>query len=330
MKSSKSSRLSVAPRKVRRGERPRADRAPYMNQALAILEGKAEKIFARAQAMGTDLARKNQRLAARIEKQRSVLRAESRKSGLPVSAAALSALDSEHSAGHLGPMRLARMAELGLIVKDLVPDQVPMPDIDQISPWTIEPGGYIGFTGTGFGASLGKALLELRAGECVELDIVNWSDTYVEARLDPMFGEIPLRPHYGKTWLITAAGNSSNSWPIMFSPHYVIYAATWTRSLLGGLFGSHADGIALEGKTMDDPDFVLSRVTKHHYLDGWSELRSPNAEGLKLEQGYHMGVSAFDTAQMSIIWEVKGPKNIWPPSIDGGDGWSDWVVLGPA
>ena len=42
------------------------------------------------------------------------------------------------------------------------------------------------------------------------------------------------------------------------------------------------------------------------------------------------GYRAFDTAQMSIIWEVKGPKNIWPPSIDGGDGWSDWVVLGPA
>jgi hypothetical protein len=126
---------------------------------------------------------------------------------------------------------------------------------------------------------------------------------------------VPLRPYYGKIWLQTGEGITSNVWPMMYYPIYSEYLAGWTKRVSGGLFGKGVTKTFLQNRMLGDGDFTVRLTTRHHSGDGWSELRYPYASGQSLAQGWHIGVDAFDEAHMTIWYHVYGPKGIDPPYV---------------
>lgn len=195
------------------------------------------------------------------------------------------------------------------------------PDIDQISPFSISPGYSVELVGTCFGPSQGKVLAKISAASVIELEVLSWSDTRVVARVNRIIGDIPLRPYYGKIWLMTGAGVASNTWPIQYYPVYGIWIAMWLKRVSGGVFGNSANGTLLAGAQMGDTDFTLERVERSHSGSGWSALRSPMASGQSMAQGWHIGVGAGRHAMMSLLYRVKGPKGIPPTYFSALGAW---------
>ncbi|MFW9889739.1 MAG: hypothetical protein ACFFER_16240 [Candidatus Thorarchaeota archaeon] len=189
------------------------------------------------------------------------------------------------------------------------------PDIDQADPY-IKPGEGILLYGTCFGPPQGKVLLEISEGEIVELEAVEWSETRIYAVLNSLIGEAGLRPYYGRVWVQTGSGATSNVWPIMFEPILSVYAAIAGAAITGGWFGGSEDGVLLRNQRIADVDFEIESVKRIHEGDGWSKLKSPNAGGKDLQQGWHIGVKAFGLAQMLLEYRLIGPKNVPTPFFE--------------
>lgn len=190
------------------------------------------------------------------------------------------------------------------------------PDIDAFSPYTVSPGSLITIAGVNFGPAQGKVLLEIKADFVIELSVTDWTETTVRASIEPLIGDVPLRPYYGKLWLQTGSGMTSNAFPIMYYPIYSLYWLNYDQSIGSCCWGDTADGPALPGAYIGDPDFSLVAVTMNHDGDGHSELLYPMAAGQSLEQGYHMGCRGHCSASMTISFQACGPKGISPPSLN--------------
>jgi len=201
-------------------------------------------------------------------------------------------------------------------IQEILNDQGPcdQPDIDNVADTWIRPGKEIDLYGTCFGSNLGKVLLEITsAGTIVELQVSRWINTHVRAQLSSLISSVP--EYYGRIWLQTSNGVTSNVWPIMFYPLYSIYLGSKSEGCLGWYWGCSETDTVLDNVLLNDERFRVHKVFGTHYGDGWSELRPPHAVGQALRQGYHIGCSAFEHAVITIYYQIIGPKGITPPPV---------------
>jgi hypothetical protein len=182
------------------------------------------------------------------------------------------------------------------------------------------PGSGIYIWGVCFGPPQGRVLMQVTpSGDVVDLEVAEWSDTCVRARLSPFI--CGLREYDdGRFWIVTGKGRSSNWLVAKFLPWSTIWQATKRISQDGGLFGGSKDGTFLSGVWIEDTAFTV-QVTSEHIGDGWSALRSPNAYGQSLAQGYHIGVGAFGSATIELNYWLSGPKCVNPPQVSGLPAW---------
>lgn len=310
----------TTPCKVLKGEKPRTRRARNLKKARLQVMKNYEQLMHRVQELQSKIEKHNQKVETQFKKKLKEAEKRAQKKSKPLTWKDRKALEIKKEAQQRYAYYEAYYGELQQAVAALGACE---PDIDQVSYSSIRPGGVADLNGTCFGPSQGKVLLEVSAQHVIELEVTSWNDTRVVATVNPIVAEVPLRPHYGKIWLQTGNGTTSNVWPIMYYPIYSEYLASWTKHVFGGVWGSSKNGTFLEGHLLGDGDFTLDRVTRSHWSDGWSELRSPYAGGQSLEQGWHIGVSAAKHAYMKLTYVVVGPKGISPPYISelGGWGW---------
>ena len=62
-------------------------------------------------------------------------------------------------------------------------------------------------------------------------------------------------------------------------------------------------------------DFKIVNMQSEHSGDGHSELVEPHASGQNLEQGAHIGLSAYENGCVSITYTLEGPKGVNPPLV---------------
>jgi hypothetical protein len=279
-----------------------------------------DQLIQRVQELQPKIEKHNQKVDTQFEKQLKEAEKRAQKKGKPLTWKDRKALEIKREVKYRYAYHEAYYAELQQAIAAL---GACVPDIDQVWQSSIRPGGAADINGTCFGPSQGKVLLEVSAQHVIELEVYSWTDTQVIATVNPIVAEVPLRPHYGKIWLQTGGGATSNVWPIMYYPIYSWYLGSWTKHVFGGVWGSSKNGTFLKNRNLGDGDFTLERVDRTHWSDGWSELRYPYAGGQSLQQGWHIGVSAWDHAYMKLTYVVLGPKGISPPYISelGGWGW---------
>lgn len=194
------------------------------------------------------------------------------------------------------------------------------PDIDNVSSTWVRPGKEIDLYGTCFGSNLGKVILEITsAGEIVELQTSRWTNTHVRGKLSSLISSVP--EYYGRIWLQTSNGATSNVWPIMFYPTYSLYIGSIRKSIEGWYFGNSKTDTVLDNVILNDERFRIYHVFRIHDMDGWSELRFPYASGHIFRQGYHIGCSAFEVAALTIYYQIMGPKGIIPPLVSALGPW---------
>lgn len=192
------------------------------------------------------------------------------------------------------------------------------PDVDRVSSAYVSPGQSLVFEGTCFGPPQGKVQLQITSTQTVELEVSRWTDTSVEATLSSLL--TGLRPYYGRVWIVSGDARTSNSWPVQFRPNHVLWCGGWLHRLGGGVFGDSENGTAFAANPqISDADFYVWDVRSTHSGDGWSSMQEPYASGRSVAQGYHMGVGAFGTAEMQLIYWIAGPMGIAAPLIPGLD-----------
>lgn len=203
------------------------------------------------------------------------------------------------------------------------------PDLDEVTPFSVCPGRFVQLRGTCFGDTPGQVLYNIAPNnQIVDLEILSWSQTEIEATLATDISG--LRPFDGRMWMIDASGRQSNDFPVSFRPMLVLHFATMGIQVRAGLLGFPGPGdpdtsIALDGQTLDDADFDIERTESTHTGEGWSELRAPHASGQSLSQGWHMGLASRETGTIQILYRLKGPRGIQPPTIAR---LSPWGMLG--
>lgn len=194
------------------------------------------------------------------------------------------------------------------------------PDIDSLSNFTILPGAGVEIFGTCFDEPLGKVIMTVTPDDdTLELEVLSWSETYILAQMNHLVSS--LRPNDGMIWIETRQGVESNAWPMHFVPSMSTWVWLESRDLGGGLFGDSENGSLFDDVFLNDIDFDIFEVRHEHDGDGWSEFRHPWAGDQKMEQGYHIGVAALDSANMDAFYFMKGPKGITPPSTASWDCW---------
>ena len=309
------------PRKIRDGEKPRKTRAKNLEKARLNVMKNYERLTELVKKLEPEVSRHNKKVDDMFSKQLKEAAEKAEKKGISFSYAERKRMEEKRSAEYRHAFKELYYRSLQEFFQELV--GVCEPDIDEINPYSIRPGGVLVLRGTCFGPSQGKVLLKISSENIVELEAYMWSETLVYAQLNPIIAEVPLRPYYGGVWLQTGSGETSNIWPIMYYPIYSVYIATWIRRLWGGVWGNSENDTFLENRNLGDPDCTIEWVERHHWGDGWSELRSPNAGGQSLAQGYHIGVAAAGHANMELLYRVVGPKGIDPPYISelGPWGW---------
>lgn len=300
-------------------ERPREKRDPSVARIKAELLLRMEKIERRAKQIESSMGGTDA-IETRVRERIRTAAEEAKAAGKPLSRAEYERLRTQDVAtkSAFDEVYYTEALEIARELKRTAPD------LDQVSEAYARPGGVVWLYGTCFGPSQGKVLLELTNGRVIELDVRRWSETFIDAYVNPIIAQVPLRPHYGSLWIITGAGDTSNVWPIQYMPVYSEYIAQWTRNLRGHGAGSHEDDVFLRDCGLGDPDFSIIQVDHRHSGSGWSEKRYPFAGGRDMAQGYHIGVSWAGLARMTLLYAVRGPKGIDPPYIEPLGTWT-WL-----
>jgi hypothetical protein len=299
----------LIPRKFTKEETPREKRASNLEEARSMVMKDYDKLTKAFLKFEKEFETLNEETEKKVNAALKEAAAEAEKSGKP-----FTWTDRADKESQFAFQKAYAAAYYPLLQKAISGLGVCEPDIDQTDPY-IRPGRSIYIYGTCFGPPQGKVLLEIRAGDIVELEVIEWSETGIHAWLNSIIAEVGLRPYYGRVWIQTGNGATSNVWPIMFKPIYSAYFATWTKHVCGGLFGKSKDGTFLNNRRLGDADFEIEWIERHHSGDGWSDKRSPHGGGQDLEQGWHIGVAAFDHATMTLGYRLKGPKNVTPPFV---------------
>jgi vacuolar-type H+-ATPase subunit H len=305
---------NIIPKKVRPNEKGRESRSKIIDEAKMEVMKNFSKVVEYAKKLGPEIDKHNKKVIAAFEAKLENIK----KKGQPISADALNSMMNETFVAQ----RFAHKEAFYSILDDYMkPYPIPcLPDIDSLSKYQLRPGEIVEFNGVCFGSSLGKVMYEITpSGGTVELEVSSWTNTRVVAALSVYING--LRPYFGKIWLKRGDGKTSNIWPMQFIPLYRKYTGTWSRNLEGGWHGKSENGKAFEDKQLNDADFSIFLVESNHSGDGWSELRYPFAGGQIVEQGYHIGVAAFNNANTNIFWSMKGPVGITPPT--SGPHWFD-------
>jgi hypothetical protein len=307
----------ITPRKILEVEKPRAKRSTFVDEARLQVLKDVQRVVELAKKLEPEIDKHNKKVIASYTRKFENIK----KRGQPISAMRHKGLIEEQFFMQRYAFKEAYYHVFGEYLEQY---ELPcFPDIDRLSTYWISPGARVEFNGTCFGPSQGKVLLEITSsGGVVELEVLSWTTTRVVASLSVYISG--LRPHYGRIWLATGDGRTSNTWPIQFVPLYREYIGSWSKHLGGGLFGDSEDGTAFDDEQLNDSDFNIFLVTSHHSGDGWSKLQSPSAGGQRIEQGYHIGVASCNSANMSIYWHLEGPVGITPPMA--GPYWWDTEV----
>ena len=296
--------------KITPNMKPRKTRVKNLEKARVQVWQNYDKYIKAAKSLEKHITKNNEkREASFIERMKNVVE-KAKKSGKPFTWAERENMENEHFAGFRFAYKEAYYKSLQFFIEQL---GICLPDIDSISPFSIRPGGRLELWGSCFGPSQGKVILQITPNDYVEAEVSIWNENYICSFLNRLFGNVPLRPYYGKVWIQRGDGVTSNVWPLMYYPIYSLYIATWVKRVSGGLFGESKNGTFLRNRSLNDPDFEVERVERHHWGDGWSEKRAPHASGQSMGQGWHIGVSAFGHANMRLLYRVKGPKGINPP-----------------
>lgn len=290
----------AAVRKIRDNERPRA-----RNDALLLVRARVE-----AEYVAAHIKKRGQMAMPRVS-MRAAMEAELKRTK---KAAPTTWKDYRPIRDRLVAQRVFDLEFYKQFQQAVQGAGLSDPDIDTFFPDTVSPGEYITIGGVNFGPPQGKVLLEIKTDDVIELTVTSWTETAVTAYIEPLIGDVPLRPYYGKLWLATGSGKTSNAFPIMYYPIYSLYWLTYDQRIGSWCCGDTADGPALPGAYIGDPDFSLLYVTMNHYGDGHAELKYPNAAGQSLEQGYHMGCRGHCSGSMTIFFQAWGPKGIVPPT----------------
>ena len=301
-------------RKIKDGERPRP-------RSQALLQARAE---AEATYLGTEAKKKSPQKALPKLSMKDALQAELKRGNT-----AMPSTWKEYKQVHdrLIGQWIVDTNFYKTYQQVVQAHQINWPDIDSFSPYEVHPGGWLTIAGVNFGPSQGKVLLEIKPDYAVELRVDKWTDTLVTGYLDPLIGDVPLRPYYGRLWLITGVGTPSNAFPIMYRPIYWLVWLNYDQSVGSCCWGDTADGPALSGVFIGDPDFYLVGASPGHWGDGHGELTSPMAAGQSLEQGYHIGCRGHCSGGLTITYQVCGPKGILPPTPSD-DHVTGWFIIG--
>lgn len=297
-------------RKVSLAEKPRKTRAKNLEQARLQVMRNYDELQKLIKKITPKVDAYNNRLEARFKEKLNVAAKKAKNKGIQLKWTERQKMETDRDFKWRFAYKEAYLTLLENYQSLIVPCE---PDIDSISPTSIRPGGSIELRGTCFGRSQGKVLLKITANDIVELEVATWNKNYILGRLNSLIANTPLRPYYGEVWIQTGSGLTSNVWPIMYYPIYSVYIASWIKHVGGGLWGASKDGTFLKDRTLADPDFIIEWVERHHWGDGWSEKRYPNAAGRNMAQGWHIGVDAGKHAYMKLLYRVKGPKGIDPP-----------------
>ncbi len=308
------------PRPMAQGEKPRLARATNLEKARALLYTRYPDIMQRAQRRQKDADQENLQVQKRLGAELAEAAKMAQKSGRQLTASERTVFEQRGMFQIKDPFSLEYYGELGSIIAGL---GVCEPDIDTISPLEVKPGYAVELWGSCFGPSQGKVLFEIKHDAVVELEVSYWDATHIWATLNRLYGDLALRPYYGRIWIQTGGGQTSNAWPMMFSPLRSAYYASWTKWISGGAFGDSGDGICCNGVTLQDPDFQIIHVDCTHWGEGHAELKAPTAGGTSYSQGWHYGIPWWDHGGFSIGYQVNGPKGIDPPYVQqlGPWGW---------
>ena len=312
-------------RKMRRDEKPRKGRAKNVEKARANLMKDYTQLVQQTKKLQPILEKHNKKVDAQLATKLEIAAQKAHKKGKQFTSKERREIETKMKTSYRSAHTEVYYKMLQKYVKKLGPCE---PDIDSVSPSTIQPGGQVFINGTCFGPSQGKVLLEITIGHVIELEVTRWTDVEIIACINSIIAEVPLRQHYGKIWIQTGEGVTSNVWPMMYKPIYGWYWATWTKHVFGGVFGKSISRTFLKDRMLGDGDFYIERAERSHWGDGWSTKQSPYASGQSLAQGWHIGVSAFGHAYMNLGYCVYGPKGIYPPYISQLGPWSylgdDW------
>lgn len=206
------------------------------------------------------------------------------------------------------------------------------PDIFELTRYDVCPGSVTGIIGFCFGATPGQVLFEIATDQVIQLEIISWTDTRIDAA--PAVGLTGLRPHNGRVWVVTAAGDASNDIVLRFHPMRVLRVAETSFTVTAGALGYPppwgADPLAnlkpfLNGRVLNDADFTIEFAEVHHEGAGHGEARAPHASGQSLAQGWHLGLEAFDQGTMRFLYRCVGPRGIPAPFFAE---LGPWVVFG--
>lgn len=298
---------NITPKNVRANERGRETRSKIIDEAKFEVMKNFTKVVEYAKKLQPEIDKHNKKVIAAFEAKLENIK----KKGQPISADALKSMMKEH----FFAQRFAhKEAYYSILEQYIRPYPIPcLPDIDSLSTYQLRPGEIVELSGACFGPAQGKVIHEITpSGGTVELEVSSWTTTRVVAALSVYING--LRPYFGKIWLKRGDGKTSNIWPMQFIPFYRKYTGTWSRNLEGGWVGNSENGKAFEDQQLNDPDFSIFLVESNHSGDGWSELQYPFSGGQIIEQGYHIGVDAWDSATTTICWSMKGPVGIIPPA----------------
>jgi hypothetical protein len=197
------------------------------------------------------------------------------------------------------------------------------PMILNIDAEWISPGSTIAIYGCNFDEAP-KVFFQISSDEVVQLEIQQWNSTLILASLNYLIGYAPLREFIGWIWIestVSGEQRKSIAKPLCYSPWNAEYLGSWNKEIQGYSMGASDDGTCFKDVTLNDQDFWIW-VTKAHSGDGHSELVCPMAGNQDMAQGWHIGVSGFGHASMTIWYHLKGPANVTPPQVSG----IDWVL----
>ena len=191
----------------------------------------------------------------------------------------------------------------------------PSPELDSASLESLEPGSIVTLFGAGF-RTAGRVIYEVQPGRTVDLTILSWSATEIQAQLSPELEGV--RGHANaRLWIKIRFLQTSNNLTRPFYPQLVEYRSSFGYWAEVWPSAEHNEPFCL-GQTLGDSDFNVSGVSHVHGGDGHTELVPANAGGQSLEQWLHWGAGfQWEGVRCDVVvtYRVKGPKGVFPPRV---------------
>jgi hypothetical protein len=203
----------------------------------------------------------------------------------------------------LKPLKQKYYQQLGTLVPYQGPEII---SCDQ----SIGPGSGITIDGLGFGATTGRVCVQFTQTSQIDLIVDSWTNTEIKAHMSPTISGIG--PYDGLAWVITSGGGNSRVVPMHFDPVWIIYLMTWMDSFSGGVWGASHDNVLFEDNALDNSFFTVLYVEVSTSGSGWAKLQNPNARGQCLAQGYHVGITACHSVDVTVHYQIVGPRDMMP------------------